>query len=199
MTATKTAEYAGVFSGDSGEVGRGTITESRSKNARARANISTPRGCLRRGAVVAIVPIRRSKTVLREPTPGKWRAADGTGAASASCQALTPAGRAKAEGTEGGSAARGSRAGSACPEGAKTTDGRHAERGSRPAGTGNRCSEGGSDKQHRVALGMVLASDAEGVEGVGAVGAVLQAVFLRLGELLAAFVLLAVVHPGGLD
>lgn len=77
ITATKTAEYAGAFRGDSGEVWRGTITETRSKNARARANIPTPRGCLRRGAVVAIVPLRRSKTVLREPTPGKWRAGTG--------------------------------------------------------------------------------------------------------------------------
>lgn len=47
----------------------------------------------------------------------------------------------------------------------------------------------------RIGLWQFLAADIEGVEGIGAVGAVLEQVFLALGELFAGLVLTETVAP----
>ena len=46
-------------------------------------------------------------------------------------------------------------------------------------------------------VGEFLAADVEGVESIGAVGAVFEEVFFCLGEFFAAFVLLEAVAPTG--
>lgn len=66
----------------------------------------------------------------------------------------------------------------------------------RPAG---RLLKRRSDSNHGTVPRMVLATDTQRIESIGAVGARLQLILLGLGELLTALILLAVIHSGSLD
>ena len=55
----------------------------------------------------------------------------------------------------------------------------------------------GVDGNGGAVVGEFFAADVEGVEGIGAVGAVLEKVFFGFGELFAAFVFLETVAPTG--
>ena len=77
------------------------------------------------------------------------------------------------------------------------------------AGIAKRCStagisdselnDGGSDRDCRVVLREVLTTNRHRIEGVGAIRASFEAVFLRLSQLLTTLILLAVVHAGSLN